>query len=306
MVLQVHNGFTPGVPVHRGLDGVDGGAGVGGDVPGLRHGAGRAGVCWVQAEVDRNTRLGHLVAQTFDAAATMVGGATHEMSLGMVVSLCYVVLSGANVALSSFVSAAMWIPTTLPPPSRSPPPPPSVDTEAEAAASGQFEFDGVIRAVYQSSGKLGIAVDNLCVIVAGEPDLADLRTLLKHACALLSSHRVDLRAAAAMRAGAHVDASPSSAPPRLNGGGVATMAHHRKKQRRRDANVHWVDMAAEEPSSDEGGGEGDFDDDEDDAIFCVRPSRGATKGGSGSIAGWDMVGWDKNHNPPEHQRLARR
>jgi len=259
-------------------------------------------------EVDRNTtRLGHLVVQTFDAAATMVvdtfsiiTGApsmkhhssqrrritttTHEMSLSMLASLCCVVLSGANAALSSLVFAAMWTPPSL-----------------GGNGNGSFaKFDDVIRAAYQNSGRLGIAVDHLCVVVdTGGPKIAltDHYTVLKQACALLSSHRVALRAAAAMRAGARVGELPSSAPPpRDFNGGVTSTAHRRKKQRHRDANVHhWVDMAAEEPSSDEGGGGGSFDDDDDDAIFCVRPSGGGVRPSGGTMAGWDIVGGEEKY-----------
>jgi hypothetical protein len=189
-------------------------------------------------------RVGELIVQTIDAAAMLVNnesGKKRKLSAVVLVDIIH----GVSATLLSLISISVWIASVR-----------SGDNKKSR------RLDDVAKAAYESSGRLGIAVDSL----EGEGSNASV----KRESARMRSNRVSLRAATALRAGAQLtDLSEDK-------NAAKTGRRHRKFRKMR-----WVDMEAEEPSSDEGGVEGEADDDEDDAIFCVRPN------GDG-IEGWEM------------------
>ena len=201
------------------------------------------------------TRAGRLMVQTMDAAVMLVNNRSNSKRDADEVD----VLRGANAALLSLVStAAAWTGSS---------------SSVSVPAGRERCFDDVAHAAYQSSGRLGVAVERS----AGWDNDVDM----KRECANMRLHRVTLRAAAAMRGGARLLHNTATLPNSavlpgsvLAAGGGAydrSVSKYRKAQ--------WVDMAAQEPSSDEDGDDGDGDD---DAIFCVRPS------GAVGIAGWEL------------------
>ena len=189
-------------------------------------------------------RLGNLIAETIDAAGAIVvrgtGGKTSRAESPPPKDAVADMLRGANEALVSLVSSGIWIPT-----------------------GGKVRFDDVVHAAYQSSGRLGIAVDKIKGPSACEAVRLEIISL--------RSNRVAMRAATALRSGErlHDDVLTRDDPE--------TRAHSRR--RRKYGKLHWVDLTAEEPSSEESD-EDVTDDDDDDAIFCVRP-HGGSKGISG-------------------------
>ena len=192
-------------------------------------------------------RLGKLIAETIDAAGAIVvrgtGGKTSRAESPPPKDAVADMLRGANEALVSLVSSGIWIPT-----------------------GGKVRFDDVVHAAYQSSGRLGIAVDKIKGPSACEAVRLEIISL--------RSNRVAMRAATALRSGErlHDDVLTRDDPE--------TRAHSRR--RRKYGKLHWVDLTAEEPSSEESD-EDVTDDDDDDAIFCVRPH-----GGSKGISGWEL------------------
>lgn len=192
-------------------------------------------------------RLGKLIAETIDAAGAIVargtGGKSSRAESSPPKDAVADMLRGANEALVSLVSSGIWIPT-----------------------GGKVRFDDVVHAAYQSSGRLGIAVDKAYGSNACEAMRLEIISM--------RSNRVAMRAATALRSGERLHDDV------LAGDDPETRAHSRR--RRKYGKLHWVDLAAEEPSSEESD-EDVTDDDDDDAIFCVRPH-----GGSKGIAGWEL------------------
>jgi len=193
------------------------------------------------------TRIGHLMVQAIDTAVIFLSsGRRRKQNVHGVDILC-----GANAALSSLVSAATWI-----------------GSSSVSVPSGSERFEDVARAAFQSSGRLGVAVES--------SEGLDNNVDMKHECANMELHRVALRAAVVMQDSAYVtqDTLMQATFPSIS----PTMPSGEKRSLSKYRNVRWVDMAAQEPSSDE-----DNDDGDDDAMFCVRPSSAV-----GGIAGWDL------------------
>lgn len=225
-------------------------------------------------------RTGRLMVQTMDAAAVLllVNEDNHNDGYGSTNArnaddddVIYDVLCGANAALLSLVSTAVWIGS-------------SSSIYFHGSGSDARSFDDVAHTAYQSSGRLGLALHHL-------EGSSDVDTALKRECTNMRLHRAALRAAtAAVRggfsgAGAHsldnLTNNPIPSAFVVSAAAVPSNRHERRVAKLRK--IHWVDTAAQEPSSDEEQ-DGDGDDD-DDSMFCVRPSAAALVLG---IAGWEM------------------
>lgn len=191
-------------------------------------------------------RLGKLIVHTLDAASAIVSKSARAGSSMSKTSLpsqsLLKILQSANAALVSLVSTGIWIP-----------------------AGGKLRFDDIVRTSYQSSGKLGIAVDN--------SDKTIMSDSVRREIISMRSNREAMRAATALRCGERLHDDI------VTGDDPETRA--RSRRRRKYGKLHWVDLAAEEPSSEESE-EDEMDDDDDDAIFCVRPNGGA------GIDGWKL------------------
>ena len=202
--------------------------------------------------LDSVTRVGSLIVQTIDAAAMMVN--SNRSSLDVDANHCQRngevdVLRGVNAAMwSLIISTVTGIRASF--------------GEVNSSANGLFS--DVAHDAYQSSGRLGLALEKS--MEGNDLELARLEV------ANLRSHRVALRAASALRGGGEL---PHHAPLAAMGTKTARSQHERTVAKFHK--VHWVDMAAQEPSSGE-----EFDgDDDDDATFCLH-RRGV------GFAGWEV------------------
>ena len=206
-------------------------------------------------------RLGRLMCQTLDAVTATVkrngftcNGVRVRASGGapMTVDTVVEALGGTNTALAALVSAGNYSPQG-----------------GGGAASASSRFDDVAHAAYQSAGRLGAAVDAQSTSLAsGELEV------IRYQTARLQTNRTSLRAVVALRGGERLtDDVPAGDDPESRAS---------SKFRRKYGKLHWVDLAAEEPSSEESESDASEEDD-DEEMFCVRPN-----GGEG-IAGWGLV-----------------
>ena len=206
-------------------------------------------------------RLGRLMCQTLDAVTATVkrngftcNGVRVRASGGapMTVDTVVEALGGTNTALAALVSAGNYSPQG-----------------GGGAASASSRFDDVAHTAYQSAGRLGAAVDAQSTSLAsGELEV------IRYQTARLQTYRTSLRAVVALRGGERLtDDVPASDDPESRAS---------SKFRRKYGKLHWVDLAAEEPSSEESESDASEEDD-DEEMFCVRPN-----GGEG-IAGWGLV-----------------
>ena len=206
-------------------------------------------------------RLGRLMCQTLDAVTATVkrngftcNGVRVRASGGapMTVDTVVEALGGTNTALAALVSAGNYSPQG-----------------GGGAASASSRFDVVAHTAYQSAGRLGAAVDAQSTSLAsGELEV------IRYQTARLQTNRTSLRAVVALRGGERLtDDVPAGDDPESRAS---------SKFRRKYGKLHWVDLAAEEPSSEESESDASEEDDDED-IFCVRPN-----GGEG-IAGWGLV-----------------
>ena len=203
--------------------------------------------------------LGRLMCQALDAVTATVkrngfacNGVRAPGGAPMTVQMVVEVLRGASIALAALVSAGNYSPQG-----------------GGGAASASPRFDDVAHSAYQSAGRLGAAVDVRSTSLA----LGDLG-LIRSETTRLRMYRTSLCAVVALRGGERLmDDLPASNDPESCAS---------SKFRRKYGKLHWVDLAAEEPSSDES--ESDVsEEDDDEEMFCVRPN-----GGEG-IAGWGLV-----------------
>jgi hypothetical protein len=161
-------------------------------------------------------------------------------------------LRGANAALAALVSAGNYSPQG-----------------GGGSASASSRFDDVAHSAYQSAGRLGAAVDARSTSLASG-ELGPIRSQTTR----LRTYRTSLRAVVALRGGERLtDDVPAGDDPESRAS---------SKFRRKYGKLHWVDLAAEEPSSEESESDASEEDD-DEEMFCVRPN-----GGEG-IAGWGLV-----------------
>ena len=206
-------------------------------------------------------RLGRLMCQTLDAVTATVkrngftcNGVRVRASGGapMTVDTVVEALGGTNTALAALVSAGNYAPQG-----------------GGGAASASSRFDDVAHTAYQSAGRLGAAVDAQSTSLAsGELEV------IRYQTARLQTNRTSLRAVVALRGGERLtDDVPAGDDPESRAS---------SKFRRKYGKLHWVDLAAEEPSSEESESDASEEDD-DEEMFCVRPN-----GGEG-IAGWGLV-----------------
>ena len=206
-------------------------------------------------------RLGRLMCQTLDAVTATVkrngftcNGVRVRASGGapMTVDTVVEALGGTNTALAALVSAGNYSPQG-----------------GGGAASASSRFDDVAHTAYQSAGRLGAAVDAQSTSLAsGELEV------IRYQTARLQTYRTSLRAVVALRGGERLtDDVPAGDDPESRAS---------SKFRRKYGKLHWVDLAAEEPSSEESESDASEEDD-DEEMFCVRPN-----GGEG-IAGWGLV-----------------
>ena len=206
-------------------------------------------------------RLGRLMCQTLDAVTATVkrngftcNGVRVRASGGapMTVDTVVEALGGTNTALAALVSAGNYSPQG-----------------GGGAASASSRFDDVAHTAYQSAGRLGAAVDAQSTSLAsGELEV------IRYQTARLQTNRTSLRAVVALRGGERLtDDVPAGDDPESRAS---------SKFRRKYGKLHWVDLAAEEPSSEESESDASEEDD-DEEMFCVRPN-----GGEG-IAGWGLV-----------------
>ena len=206
-------------------------------------------------------RLGRLMCQTLDAVTATVkrngftcNGVRVRASGGapMTVDTVVEALGGTNTALAALVSAGNYSPQG-----------------GGGAASASSRFDVVAHTAYQSAGRLGAAVDAQSTSLAsGELEV------IRYQTARLQTYRTSLRAVVALRGGERLtDDVPAGDDPESRAS---------SKFRRKYGKLHWVDLAAEEPSSEESESDASEEDD-DEEMFCVRPN-----GGEG-IAGWGLV-----------------
>ena len=206
-------------------------------------------------------RLGRLMCQTLDAVTATVkrngftcNGVRVRASGGapMTVDTVVEALGGTNTALAALVSAGNYSPQG-----------------GGGAASASSRFDVVAHTAYQSAGRLGAAVDAQSTSLAsGELEV------IRYQTARLQTNRTSLRAVVALRGGERLtDDVPAGDDPESRAS---------SKFRRKYGKLHWVDLAAEEPSSEESESDASEEDD-DEEMFCVRPN-----GGEG-IAGWGLV-----------------
>ena len=204
-------------------------------------------------------RLGRLMCQTLDAVTATVkrngfacNGARASGGTPMTVETVAEVLRGANTALAALVSAGNYCPQG-----------------GGGAVSASSRFDDVAHSAYESAGRLGAAVDARSAgLASGELGLIRSETTR------LRTYRTSLRAVVALRGGERLtDDVPAGDDPESRAS---------SKFRRKYGKLHWVDLAAEEPSSEDSESDASEEDDDED-IFCVRPN-----GGEG-IAGWGLV-----------------
>jgi hypothetical protein len=204
-------------------------------------------------------RLGRLMCQTLDAVTATVkrngfacNGVRASGGAPMTVDTVVEALGGTNTALAALVSAGNYSPQG-----------------GGGAASVSSRFDDVAHTAYQSAGRLGAAVDAQSTSLAsGELEV------IRYQTARLQTYRTSLRAVVALRGGERLtDDVPAGDDPESRAS---------SKFRRKYGKLHWVDLAAEEPSSEESES-GASEEDDDEEMFCVRPN-----GGEG-IAGWGLV-----------------
>jgi hypothetical protein len=204
-------------------------------------------------------RLGRLMCQTLDAVTATVkrngfagNGVRASGGAPMTVDTVAEALRGANAALAALVSAGNYSPQG-----------------GGGSASASSRFDDVAHSAYQSAGRLGAAVDARSTSLASG-ELGPIRSQTTR----LRTYRTSLRAVVALRGGERLtDDVPAGDDPESRAS---------SKFRRKYGKLHWVDLAAEEPSSEESESDASEEDD-DEEMFCVRPN-----GGEG-IAGWGLV-----------------
>jgi hypothetical protein len=213
----------------------------------------------VAADTAATIRLGRLISQTLDAVSATVrrnefrgSGSRSGSGTSLTAETIVEALCGANAALAALVFVGNYSAQGY-----------------GGVGSAASRFDDVAHLVYQSAGKLGAAIDARSSSLASNA-LEKIRRQSKR----LRAHRMSLRAVVALRGGERlIDDVPADDDPESRAS---------SKFRRKYGKLHWVDLAAEEPSSEESESDASEEDDDED-IFCVRPN-----GGEG-IAGWGLV-----------------
>ena len=236
---------------HRAVDGARAAVFAQSPVPGTPLKGARVAV-----DVPGTLRLGRLVCQTLDAVTATVkrngfgDGSVSRTSL--TAAKVAEALHGANAAIAALVAVGNYFPQG-----------------GGGASSASSRFDDIAHAAYQSAGKLGAAVDARSISLT-----SNKLTCVKNQITRLRAQRTALRALVALRGGERLldDAPPGGDPD----------SRATRKFQRKYGGLHWVDLAAAEPSSEESESDASEEDD-DEEMFCVRPNDRE------GIAGWGLV-----------------